>query len=167
MDDTIPKSGELAGPRNKYAHLVEPGAFFRRLWNKVTNDNCGEERLRTIVDDALARNQIKPGEHSRLVGKIAERFGIPETAPKESEPEIDRPNGKRTPRSRKDHFNGTEGQVRPIVMRSKPIPNIRGTGPLNIRDFRNVTPTTTVVPVDRNLGSMFGARLSISTRNRR
>lgn len=167
MNDTTSQHTEADGPRNRYAHLVTPSTGFGRLWNRATNDNCGEETLRAMIETALIRGQIKPYEHSRLTEKLAARFGTPEATQKEKEPEfVNKPNGdgRRTPRSRKDH-HGVSTVLRPRLMVSKPVPNIRDTGPLI--DFRPRMPAPRLVAVDPHLGSAFGSRLRLSGSNRR
>lgn len=166
MNDTTSQHTEADGSRNRYAHRVTPTIEFRRLWNRATNDNCGEETLRAMIEDALIRGQIKPYEHSRLTEKLAVRFGTAEATQKEKEPEfVNKPNGdgRRTPRSRKDH-HGVSTVLRPRVMVSKPVPNIRDTGPPNAIDFRPGRPVPRLVPVDPHLGSAFGSRVSFRSR---
>ncbi|MFH1784877.1 MAG: hypothetical protein ABH842_00465 [Candidatus Micrarchaeota archaeon] len=164
MSNTTPEQPET-GRANKYAHLLEPTVVFKRLLNRVINSGCGEGKLRTMIENALATGQIRESEHKQLLEKLADRFGHPINKEKKT-PEIedDSTNG-RTKRSKKDHHNGTEGLVRPRVMASQPIPNIRGSGPLGTTDFRlTPRPAFKIEPINPHLGTAFGVRFKVGRR---
>lgn len=146
---------------NKYAHLLETGPNFGRLLNRVLNHGAGEQTIRTIVDTALEKGEIRSHEHAILTERLADRFGR-RIEQKPEQAAVDTEENGKTKRSKRDHYNGTEGLVRPRVMESHSIPNIKGTGPLGPKDLRRVSlPAITIEATNPHLGATFGARIRI------
>ena len=141
-------------------------SVFVGMLNKIANSCLELDKLTEIVETAASREQITATERSELLGKLGVNDkSVPKVHDEGEAPCNDISERRR--RAKQDHFNGTEGRIRPRVMASRPVSNIRETGPLGVRDFHHKMGSIHVEAVIPNTGTIFGSRPRISGPGRR